>query len=106
MKKAKQYAEEYLASVKGDETLEQKCDILSVISMEMWSDAQTLIKERKAKSNSAIIAVFLEINNKFNAFVRKAGLDEVHLDSFKAVVSQIMPEIKPLFDKVEKGQRI
>jgi len=106
MKKAKQYAEEYLASVKGDETLEQKADLLASISIEMYGEAQQLIKDRKAHSNRAIVSIFLEIDKKFNAFVRRAGLGDEHLGSFKAILSKLMPEIKPLFDKAERGQRI
>ncbi len=83
MKKAKEYAKQYLQA-------EDKHKVLSDIILEFFDESQELIKIRNAKIDGAIVAIIKELNEKWNAFARRTN-GEVKEDGFINLVKSKLP---------------
>jgi hypothetical protein len=83
MKKAKEYAREAQISGYTDDTLVE-------IVREFITETHEIIKQRKAKSNDAIIAVFKEQERKWNA-LRKLTGDWLSEMGYRKVMLKLYP---------------
>jgi len=85
MKKAKDYAREYIEA-------EEKDTVLTEIWMSMFTESKELMKARHAKSDRAMVSIFRELNNKWNSMVRLVEEDAL-IDGFVNVLAKQMPTI-------------
>ena len=75
MKKAKEYYNEDLKEVFAGTDAEAIKTAASEVFTALIFEIEEIIKMRKAKSNSAMIAIIEEQNNKWNSICRKAEKD-------------------------------
>ena len=83
MKKAKEYAEQYIQA-------SDKMAILGEIVTEFFDESTELIKIRNAKSNESIVAIIRELNEKWNAFANRVN-DHILENGFVELVKKRMP---------------
>ena len=84
MKKAKQYADEFIAAGKTVEALAEVLD-------QMIQETAELMKKRLARTDAGCLAVFNEIDDKFRAFARIVG--NVSPDSFAYSIQKMFPDV-------------
>lgn len=83
--KAKEYAERYIKEGKTLESLEK-------ILMDFYQESVSLVKSRGVKTNSALFAVWDEIDQKWQAFCNKLKDDPINRDGFKMFVQHLLPD--------------
>jgi hypothetical protein len=83
--KAKDYARRYKEN--------PNLDVLSEIVSEFCAEAERLIEERHAQYDSAIFAIFDELDEKYRAFVRETGDENLRPDGFSNVIRTEFPFI-------------
>lgn len=98
--KAKEYYEKYEFSLHSndDATINKG---LSDMMLEMARESEKMIQGRHAKSNSALVGVLNEQNNKWNAVItldeKKYGGSMIARNGFKAFWLHKMPELRMLW---------
>jgi len=99
--KAKDYLNKYkkIKAEKGSDYAVVKC------FMDMFNEIETIQKNRNAKSNSAVIAIFNEMNKKGNAFIKMINkeIDEtkegkIYYDGFKIFIQTQMPDLAKMIN--------
>ena len=94
--KAKEYYEKYesVLHASDDATINKG---LSDMMLEMTGESEKMIQARNAKSNSALVGVLNELNNKWNAVInldeKKYGASIIARNGFKAFWLHKMPEL-------------
>jgi len=86
MKKAKEHAKIFNDSINinDEESIEKAMKILIT---DLLKEGSELIKQRNAKRDSAIIAIFIELNQKYNSVVSMTeGI--LRRDGFKAFLQK------------------
>ncbi len=93
-------AKEYFKKYKDIKTEKRRDYALVKCFMDMFNEVKEIQKNRNAKSNSAMISIFNEINQKGNAFIKMVNseIDEtkegkVYYDGFKIFIQIQMPEL-------------
>jgi hypothetical protein len=64
------------------------------VYLDMLAEAQQLAKARKAQTDSAIVAVLREMNQKFMAFARRLPDEPIPPGFFKLVLARKWPAMK------------
>ena len=90
--KAKEYLRKYV------EENQEEDNYYRVVKafLDMFNEVKEIQLMRKAQSNSAMIAIMNEQNNKANSFIRQVNeLDDLGLkkDGFKEFIKSQMPEL-------------
>jgi len=112
--KAAEYVTKYLEYVKDPELLRKVWkdtphgelsddpgfDAAIKVGLDMIYEGVDLCKLRKAKSDSAVEAVFREMNQKYMAFVAKLPPDEYRLSgTLKVLIIEQFPALAPMVKK-------
>jgi len=94
--KAKEYLAQYNAAADKDEALNK-------VVLGLLNELKTILDQRNARSNHAVIAVLREQDQKFRAFARmvtdlppdfvQAGITQIPGDMFERVVKIAMPSV-------------
>lgn len=70
-------------------------DTLVRIVSDLVQETQTLIEQRQAKSNLALLAIFRELDDKYKAFARKCP--DVNPNGFKIGLQAVIPLVKEIW---------
>lgn len=90
--KAKEYYSKYEAGMRNQDTANKA---VSDMLIEMCDESQKTLTDRRAKSNSALLGVLKEFNDKWNAVValdeKKHGASVIRYNGFKLFWLSQMP---------------
>lgn len=85
MKKAKEYAVDYMAA-------QDKADALAKVLSEMHQETVILMKHRGVKSDSGMLAILNETDDKFRSFARQVG-DGINPRSFAFIIDRFHSQV-------------
>ena len=98
--KAIEYFKKYKEKLKEPNEMDSQIDhkYYCVVSslMDLFNEVKTIQTARKAKSDSAMIAIMNEQNLKANSFIKMVNLDYnlgIKRDAFKDFIKDQMPEL-------------
>lgn len=96
--KAKDYAEQWKTSGKTTEELMK-------ITQSLIEEIPDLCEKRRAKSSTAMISVFREIDDKWKAFAR-CFPNEINVDGLRILLLKSSPRTKELHHLIWPGKTI
>lgn len=97
--KAREYFDKYIDRIIAEAgTEKEQSGALYELLMDFMNEVKEIAKARHAQSNRAAMAIFRELNQKWNALcnicVKVKGYSVLNRDGFKAFITKEIPETK------------